>query len=350
MKHPYYIVAPRYMRTSAGVRVLYKLCDLINKAGGSAFLYLRPHSNHELAASPMDVAPFLNRKIADYHFQNGLTPIVVYPEVMKISKFDAPVRVRYILNYDNLLFKNDPLEDDDYLLAYSDAIAAQIKVETPLSTIFLPISDPVFYQPPKAPAEARRGGVFYAGKFKYHFSGKTFPITDGMHEITRDRPDSQTPEQLRQLFQTCEFFYCYEDSALAIEAMLCGCPVVFLPNDYFHKTLGAKELAGLGYAWGTDAEQIRHAVATVGQFRERYLTLLSDVQTAVAVFIEQTQILAASKTYDKPFATQMLRGPGRVQKLLDIALFLLEVLQDKGWGGTLKIIYKRLRAGRLKLY
>jgi hypothetical protein len=30
MKNPYYIVAPRYTRTSAGVKVLYKLADKID--------------------------------------------------------------------------------------------------------------------------------------------------------------------------------------------------------------------------------------------------------------------------------------------------------------------------------
>jgi hypothetical protein len=48
--------------------VLYKLCDLINKSGGSAFIYLRPYLNSELASSPMDVAPFLNKKNIQYHF------------------------------------------------------------------------------------------------------------------------------------------------------------------------------------------------------------------------------------------------------------------------------------------
>lgn len=348
MKHPYYIVAPRYMRTSAGVRVLYKLCDLINKAGGSAFIYLRPHCNHDLATSPMDVAPFLSRRVVDYHFQNKLTPIVIYPETINISKFDAPFRVRYILNYDNLLFQNEPLENDDFLLAYSAEISARISAARPLSTIFLPVSDPVFYHPPIV--ENRIGGVYYAGKFKYHFSGQTLPITDGLPEITRDRPDSQTPEQIRSLFQRAEVFYCYEDSALAIEAMLCGCPVVFLPNAHFEKALGAQELAGLGYAWGNEAAQIAHARATVAQFRERYMFLLANVHSATSDFILQTQALVAQRPYEKQFALRTLRLPGRLQRGLDTVGLLHDVMQDKGLIGTMKIIIKRLLAGRFNIH
>jgi hypothetical protein len=160
--------------------VLYKLADIINKAGFSAFIYLRPHLNHDLACSPMDVAPFLTKKIVDYHFQNGITPIVIYPETFRIADFSAPIRVRYILNYDDLLYKNDSLDSDDYLLAYSQNIATKLNTSKPIGTVFLPVSDADFYSPPKH--ECRSGGVFYAGKYKYHFSGMPSVISNVLPE------------------------------------------------------------------------------------------------------------------------------------------------------------------------
>ena len=188
LTHPYYIVSPRYIRTSAGVRVLFRLADMINKAGGSAFIFLRPYSGCELASSPMDVAPFLNRRVVDYHFQNGLTPIIVYPEVMEIGKFNPPIRVRYLLNFKDYHGTNEAFVDDDYVLTFTNAIAEKVDVQIPHRTLFLPVSDTVFFRPPSEPVQ-RSGGVYYAGKFKYHFGGKTFSITDGMPEITRDRSD-----------------------------------------------------------------------------------------------------------------------------------------------------------------
>jgi len=296
----------------------------------------------------MDVAPFLTKRIVDYHFQNGLTPIVVYPETMSVSKFDPPVRVRYLLNYDDLLFKNEGLENEDYLLFYSKAIADRVTVSVQHRTIFLPVSDSVFYRPPN-PSVVRSGGVYYAGKYKYHFGGQTFSITDGMVEITRDRPDSQTPEQIRALFQQCEFFYCYEDSALALEAILCGCPTVFLPNEYFKKPLGDKELAGLGYAVGTSAEQLQHARDTVVEARERYLNTLEGVNGLVSIFIDETQLIAASRQYLIPFARKYIVGPGLIQLFIDMLRFMSDVISDKGFMGTLKIIAKRISAGRLRI-
>jgi hypothetical protein len=348
MKHPYYIVAPRYIRTSAGVRVLYKLCDLINKSGASAFIYLRPHSNIDLSCSPMDVAPFLTDKIATYHFENGLTPVVIYPETFDISKFNAPFRVRYLLNYDKLLFSNKALDNDDYLIAYSENIADQLTVKKPISTIFLPVSDPIFYCPPKI--ENRHGGVFYAGKYKYHFGGKTFSITDGLPEITRDEPRSQSPEEIRKLFQESEFFYCYEDSALALEAMLCGCPTVFIPNKFFTETLANQELLGLGYAWGTSEQEIQRAKNTVHLVRNRYIELVNNAQYEIKKFVDKTQLIAQRTSYKKMFAANLLPEPSNIDLSMSYYWMIRDSISDKGLLTTLKIIAKRIRAFRLKIF
>lgn len=345
-KHPYYIISPPYIRTSAGVRVLYKLADLINKAGGSAYIYLRPHANHESAASPMDVAPFLTQKTIDYHFNNGLTPIVIYPETVKVGKFNPPIRVRYLLNYDDLLFQNDPLSDDDYLLAYSRNIEEKITVNRPKQSLFLPVSDSVFYCPPPDGTK-REGACFYAGKFKYKFGGQTYPITGNLPEITRDLPSSQTPEEIRALFQKSEFFFCYEDSALALEAMLCGCPTVFLPNEHFKKTLGSQEIAGLGYAWGTDPTQIAHAKATVEQLRTRYLEVFNDAQRNIANFMQETQAIAQETRYQQPFLAGVNIPNNPVVRAIDFIYFVRDSITDRGLLGFMKIALKRVASGRI---
>ncbi len=296
----------------------------------------------------MDAAPFLYKRIVDYHFSVGLCPIVIYPEVVDIRRFSAPFRVQYLLNYAGLLACSIDRVDDDFVLCYSDKIAEGVPSDRPSSTLFIPVSDPLFYQP-LADSRPRAGGVFYAGKFKYRFGGKTLPLTDGMPEITRDRPDSQTPEQIRDLFQKAEFFYCYEDSALAIEAILCGCPAVFLPNDHFPGPLGAKELAGLGFAVGASPEQLAHARATVGAAREHYLKLLDNLGPQVDAFIDATQKLVAGRPYTKPFAARYLRPPGPMQRTLDLSRFMRDVIEDRGLWGTAKVIAKRIRAGRFTI-
>lgn len=348
MKYPYYIIAPRYIRTSAGVRVLYRLADLINKAGGSAFVFLWPHFNHDRAASPLDIAPILTKSVVDYHFKSSLTPIAIYPETIKGLQFRPTVSVRYLLNYNDLLFKNNPLDADDYVLAFSEAISEQVNVKVPSRTLFLPVSDYIFFSPPTENVE-RKGAAFYAGKFKYYFGGKTFSTTDGMTEITRDRLTSQTPEQIRDLFRQIEIFYCYEDSSLALEAILCGCPTVFLPNKHFTAPLGAKELRGLGFAWGNSPEQVLHAKETVHLARDEYLRRLDEIQDQIKMFIDETQAIAAMRPYEVPFAAGYLKSPGLFQQSIDLMRFITDVIKDRGLSATLTIAAKRILAGRFKI-
>ncbi len=347
-RYPYYIVAPKYTRTSGGVRTLFRLADYINKSGGDAFIFLWPHFNHELAASPMDVAPFLTKKIVDYHFHKGLTPIVIYPETVRVSRFNPPIRIRYLLNYNELLFQNEPLDDDDYLLFYSKAIADQAASEKPSRTLYLPVTDTVFFSPPTEQVR-RSGSAFYAGKYKYRFGGKTLPITDGMQEITRDRPDSQTPEQIRDLFRRIEFFYSYEDTALALEAILCGCPVVFLPNEHFTAPLGGNELNHFGIAWGPEPEQMFHARNTVAAARVEHLKRVDEVLEKIHSFVVETQTIALSKPYEIPFGNSVLKSPGLIQKIIDIAAFLRDVISERGMKSTIKIVVKRILARRFSV-
>ena len=296
----------------------------------------------------MDIAPFLTEKIANYHFANGMTPIVIYPETFNVSKFNAPFKVRYLLNYSQLLFANNSLEGDDYLIAYSEDIAEKIVENKPIKIILLPVSDPLFYHPPQI--EKRKGSVFYAGKYKYHFGGKTFPITDGLPEITRDEIGSQTPSEIRKLFQESEFFYCYEDSALALEAMLCGCPTIFLPNEHFKEPLSQKEILGLGYAWGTSLDQIEHAKKTVHLVRGRYQDLLEIAHKDVNQFITQTQNFVKDIPYVTQFAKKEMRKPSLIRKTEDLMYLLVDNIKDRGMVSTVQTIIKRILSGRIKLF
>ena len=345
--HPYYIIAPPYLRTSAGVRVLYKLADQINKSGASAYIYLRPHTNHAVAASPMDIAPFLTQKTIDYHFRNGQTPIVIYPETIRPSSFNPPVRVRYLLNYNNLIACNDPLSQDHYHLSYSQSIASRLKTNRPGQTLFLPVSDPYFFCPPSQNTK-RKGACFYAGKYKYLFKGQTFPLTDGLPEITRDQTHSPSPEKIREMFQNSEWFYCYEDSALALEAMLCGCPTIFLPNEHFIQPIGTYELNGLGFGFGDTEAQRAHAKNTVDELRTHYLKLIQTAHEGVVEFVKETQTIAQSVPYKIPFLKDKPIHHSRLGRLTDGFWFIADLIQDLGIKSFIQIVWKRLKSGRIR--
>jgi len=348
MKNPYYIVAPRYTRTSAGVKVLYKLADKINKSGGNAFIYQRPQFYYNNSVSPTDIAPLLTKSIIDYHFVHKLIPIIIYPETINVSKFNAPIRIRYFLNYDQFLKSNENLDKDDYLLFYSSLISDSIQSLLPSKILYIPISDPDFFTINQATI-SRKGGVFYAGKYKYKFGGITEPFTSGMAEITRDEISSQNEFEIRELFRNKEFFYCYEDSALATEAILCGCTTIFIKNKYFEKSNAEKDLGKYGYSLTMIAEDIKHAKSTNNLAIENYKRIYYDVDKKIVEFINETQKLVLGKQYTTPFAMNYKVNDYTILLLISYFILFYEYSIDNGILSTFKLIYKRLKFKRIKI-
>jgi hypothetical protein len=129
-------------------------------------------------------------------------------------------------------------------------------------------------------------------KYQLVHQGSLLPETEGATEITRDRPDSQTPAEIAQLFRRSEVFYAYENTALALEAALCLCPTVFLPNPWLTDVIATKELGRDGFAWGTDPEEVARAKATVHIARDRYLATYHEFWTQLSAFVGETQVRA----------------------------------------------------------
>lgn len=346
-RNPYYIVAARYTRTSAGIKALHLLCHALNRMGEQAFLIMHPYFPSYLAANPVLNTPVLSKRIMDHHRAEGLTPITIYPESIKGNPMKAPLIVRYVLNYAGLLGGDEQFHESEYCISYSEAIAAT--VPNSRQTIFIPASDPNFFVPP-APGATREGACFYAGKYKNYHGGKTFPITDGLTEIVRDRAGQQTPEQLRDLFQRSERFYCYENSALALEAMLCGCPVVFLPNEFFTELIGKAEQGALGYVWGADdAAGFEHARNTVVLAREHFLGLFKRAEEALADFVASTQPLAQATPYNTPMADTYVEKLSRLSYYLCLIKMVALVIRERGFSQTANLIVARLKSGRTRV-
>ena len=346
-RNPYYIVAARYVRTSAGIKALHFLCHALNRMGEQAFLIIHPHFPPYLSTHPALNTPLLTKRTMDYHRAQGLTPITIYPESIKGDPMNAPFIVRYVLNYAGLLGGDSQFPVSEYCISYSGAIAAT--VPTSKQTIFIPASDPNFFVPP-APGSQRKGACFYAGKYKNYHGGKTFPITDGLAEIVRDRDDEQTPEQIRDLFQQCERFYCYENSALAIEAMLCGCPVVFLPNEFFTDLIGKDEHGTEGYVWGADdPEGFVRAKNTVALARERYLSLFLRAERALADFVVSTQALADVTPYNVQMVDTYVEKMTKPSRYIGIIKTIVLMIRERGIGYTTRLIVARVKTGRTRL-
>lgn len=288
-RNPYYIHAPRYIRSSGGIRTLHHLCDRLNRMGAEAFLHISYSDDLPDTRADLD-CPLLTPALVEKHRGQGLRPIVVYPEVVDGNPLGADCVVRYLLNYAGVLGGPARFPSDDYIVAFSNDIAAAYGDAD--MTLHLPTIDTEVFRP--LPVVERSGTAFYAFKLRNVHRQEVSGLPPGAVEITRDRPDSPSPAEIAELFRRSELFYCFENSALVTEAVLCGCPAVLMPNAHFDRSIGVEELGWDGYAWGDAPEEIARARATVEGGRQNYFATVAAFDRQLEAFVAATQARAAA--------------------------------------------------------
>ncbi len=302
--NPFYIVTPAFTQLSAGVKVLHALCHYLNLLGEQAYLVIHPAETvadshwpyyarfpKESLTNPDLLTPILTQETADLHFRRGLTPITIYPEV-----FDDPIRApfiaRYILNYPGLLAPKYKTPHQ-LTVCYSRLLAEYSGAH---DVLHIPTVDLEFFYNKK---QQRSGTCFYAGKYKAIYGGDPGILPRNSVEILRS--DKMSREEIREIFWSSRVFYCYEDTALAIEAALCGCAVSFIPNEHFKNgTIARHELGSSGFAWGDDEEEINSAIQTVHEVEARIRALYAGVPAAIARFAAGAKSQACRVGYEKP--------------------------------------------------
>ena len=294
--NPYYLVTPPYVSTSAGIKALHLLCHHLNTRGYQAYIvpsipvYADPIS-HDL------ITPVLTRKEIETHFAQKRCPIAVYPEVIEGNPLQAPLVARYVLNYPGLLGGSKTYDPKELIFCYSRKLADSFPTNVYAQVLFMLVTDTSVFYPPSLPV-VRQGTCFYASKYQHHHQGKLSPITENSFEITRDQQNSPTPQQIADLFRCSELFYTYENTALAIEAAACGCPVVFIPNDYITgENLAEAEIGSDGFCFGTEPADIAHAKATVHLAFENYIKSAEKFADQLDNFISITQNKAQETPY-----------------------------------------------------
>lgn len=327
VRNPYYIVAANYVRTSAGIKSLHMLCHALNQRGERAYMILHPHYPASHGFNTDWLTPVLTSRAIQSDFERGLTPITIYPETIPGNLFKAPLIVRYVMNFPGLLGGDKKYDPNEFLLAYSKNLADAVGCED--SVLFIPASDTNIFTP--EPRQNRSGTCFSAAKYKYHHGGELFPETKDSVEITRDLPDSPTPKEIADLFRRSELFYCYENSALIIEALLCECPVVMLPNQYLHQAIGEHEIGQDGIAWGASPEEIARAKATAIKGKERYLQLYAEFWQQLDIFVSRTQAKAAATPYTTSMRLPYSDKRTFLSWLSDVSRMLDFIVRQQGW-------------------
>ncbi|WP_409488666.1 glycosyltransferase [Pseudomonas promysalinigenes] len=275
---PYYIMAPDYRRSSAGIRVLHMLCDALMRAGQEAYIAAK-------GMHPGLMTPLLTDTVVALHKAQGVEPIVVYPEVVDGNPFKGNVVVRYLLNRPGFLNNVRPYADTDVLFSYTRELLQPGMEED--RVLYMPAVDLSIFCPPSDSHSRIPGKVCYYRGRKSQVEIDPALLGDDAVEITGQSPGSW--EELAALFQSCEYFYCTEPSGLAAEAALCGCVAVILPNAYAPKPISHHENNCYGVAWGNSEESLQQARASMPLLRESLLQHQRTFWSALDHFIVVTQ-------------------------------------------------------------
>jgi hypothetical protein len=296
-RHPYYIAAPHYSESSAGVRTLYILCHALNAIGEEAYVVVDAEPD---LLEPAEVAglrtPRLNITLAERHHQFGRTPIAIFPETFTPRYSDAVTAI-YLLNYVGHLGGPNSFKDADFIFAYSKNIAR--RSDNCEFVLHIPVVDADFWTPDEHLERTRP--AIYAGKYWDHHGGEFPPVEGDPIVITRLREDSPSKFDMREIFRSATHLYVYENTAAALEAALCGCPVVYKKNQFFDEIISEQELGLRGFTESDDPLSLSVASEELAYFRKDYENTKAQFGKALLKFVEKTQDLADQRVYDRPY-------------------------------------------------
>jgi hypothetical protein len=288
---PYYIYAPYYRSSSAGIKALYILSHNLNLRGYKSYIILDENTieykEHDALFYNLNIS-FLDQELLKFHHDNGFKPITIYSDTVTNNPLQAKNIVRYMMNY-NGLFVDLQKEKDEFTIAYSKKLSESLNLPDN-RVLFIPTSNTdIFY--PANPELERSGTCVYMGKYFDYHKGKPCSLVKNSTVITRIS-GTITPNQIADLFRKSELLYLYENSAIATEAVLCGCPVVFIPNKFLKEeevNLSQNELGLAGYGISTNPQSIEDAKRNVRIGRENYFKSFEIFEKQLESFIKITQ-------------------------------------------------------------
>jgi hypothetical protein len=263
--NPYYIVCPPFVRTSAGIKSMHLMAHHLVDLGFEAHLH-SPGINSSLQA------PLLTRQTVLQHGQEGRTPIVIYSETLWGNPLRANCVVRYAGNFLGLLGGPTSFPSKELMLWHSRDLAGATAEDEKVLVLSVPTTDTTIFHPPSTPQE-RTLTCYYASKLQDFFGGKAadyFTLPQDSIEISRDSVKAQSAHEIAEIFRRSKVFYAFENTALSLEAMLCGCPVQLIPNPYFTKPLDVEPIGRRGMAWGFDPAEQKRARETLEEVPEAF--------------------------------------------------------------------------------
>lgn len=219
-KYVFYIYAPAYTPLSSGIRLLYILCDNLNKMGYESYV---TSINSEMEFK----SPTLTPQIIKNHNDMGKLPVAIYPEIMLDNPLQCKKVIRWLLNKPNYFTQNwlGDFDEDEFIVHHDDSFRPAW-IES--NRQHIPHIDRSIFNS-KMTSEKRNGVILYEHR---NTINKEFVAQfNDVSYISSKKPLS--PLECSKLYKKSSALIVAERTAACVEAALCGCPTVFLDNDKF---------------------------------------------------------------------------------------------------------------------
>lgn len=214
---------------SAGVRVLHRLCHLLRLAGHEAYISTK-------STNPDWNTPYLERP--DYN------TVVIYPEIaMDQNPLNARLYVAYCLNRPGALGGTLPYKNGQSTFCYHEMFldgVLKAVPDLPLKKIFTLgiISRQYFFDDGN---RNRTINACWVYKGAWIRNLHRFPGEESMMMLTFE--SAKTYMDLGNLLRSIKTLYSYDhESALLIEAKLCGCEIVVMTPEGEQKVWNMDEI------------------------------------------------------------------------------------------------------------
>jgi hypothetical protein len=259
----FYLIARSFSENSAGIRAIHMLCHELKNLGFDAFLV---GVDKPLVTSQGLNTPLLTKKIRNDHFKSGVKVISVQDESVIGLPLKGNVSVIWSLNHVGYLAGDKKSKEIRRPLL--NFVYAK-ELNSSATRLFVNTVNYEFFKNFE-PGLVRDTKLFYAGKLKS--LGIQVKKPEGAIEIFRSGPLKQTRLELRSLFSRSSVLYLAEDSAMALEAAICGCPTVHM-IEYFHQEPLFQEDGGFGLSKSDDPAALL-ATNLNSDRTERYMATL----------------------------------------------------------------------------
>jgi hypothetical protein len=257
---------------------LHRLCDELNRGGYPSFT-----TGGDVAAPHLN-APIIEEESAAMLCAGGF--IAIYPETVSGNPLNARNVIRWVLNRPGLLGGDEVYHDTELVFSYSDVFSPYIN-NTIVGKLHMPTIDDSLFYCDDADLSKRSLECYYVGKSNWK-DGFVDPFQ--AFEINRQAPNKK---ELGKLFRSAKALYCFDNSTILIyEALLCGCPVVVIPDgthskeDFIALELGADDIA-----WGLD--EFTGTAVDIARLKTRYNVVQAEFLQQFERMVELSQAQVA---------------------------------------------------------